>query len=114
MLIEKLDRTQWRLSKAIEHVTTEIQHAIARGEMPAEPDPALPRWRQAGNPHGGAANQAAREVQVALRDGELHAQGRLSTTPSRPWTHGLERDRLTLKRIRRVGGSCCTRRARTR
>ncbi len=26
----------------------------------------------------------------------------------------LERDRLTLKRIRRVGGSCCTRRARTR
>jgi hypothetical protein len=90
MLIEKLDRTQWRLSKAIEHVTTQIQHAITRGELPAEPDPALPPWRQTGNPRGGAASQAAREIQVALRDGELHAQGRLSTTQSRPWTHGLD------------------------
>jgi hypothetical protein len=90
MLIEKLDRTQWRLSKAIEHVTTQIQHAIARGELPAEPDPALPPWRQTENPRGAAVSQAAREIQVALRDGELHAQGRLSTTQSRPWTHGLD------------------------
>jgi hypothetical protein len=28
-----------------------------------------------------------REIQIALRDGDLHAQGRLSTTRSRAWHH---------------------------
>jgi hypothetical protein len=90
MLIEKLDRTQWRLSQAIDHVATQIERAVARGEIAPQPDPALPPWRQTENPRGGAPSQAAREVQVALRDGDLHAQGRLSSTQSRPWTHALD------------------------
>lgn len=90
MLIERLDRTQWRLSQAIDHVAAQIERAAARGEIAPVPDPAVPPWRRSENPAGGAAGQAAREVQVALRDGDLHAQGRLSTKQCRPWTDGLD------------------------
>jgi len=90
MLIEKLDRTQWRLSQAIDHVAAQIERAAARGEIAPVPDPTVPPWRRSENPAGGAAGQAAREVQVALRDGDLHAQGRLSTKQCRPWTDGLD------------------------
>jgi hypothetical protein len=90
MLIEKLDRTQWRLSQAIDHVALQIEAAVARGELAPLSDATAPPWRQAENPRRTAASDAAREIQVALRDGDLHAQGRLSTTQSRPWTHGLD------------------------
>lgn len=90
MLIERLDRTQWRLSQAIDHVAAQIERAAARGEIAPVADPTVPPWRRSENPAGGAANQAAREVQVALRDGDLHAQGRLSTKQCRPWTDGLD------------------------
>lgn len=90
MLIERLDRTQWRLSQAIDHVAAQIERAAARGEIAPVPDPTVPPWRRSENPAGGAAGQAAREVQVALRDGDLHAQGRLSTKQCRPWTDGLD------------------------
>jgi hypothetical protein len=90
MLVEKLDRTQWRLSQAIDHVAVQIEGAVARGELGPLSDPTAPPWRQAENPRRTAASDAAREIQVALRDGDLHAQGRLSTTQSRPWTHALD------------------------
>ncbi|WP_203075812.1 hypothetical protein [Falsiroseomonas ponticola] len=90
MLIDRLDRTQWRLSQAIDHVAAQIERAIARGDIAPASDPTVPPWRRSENPRGGVASQAAREVQVALRDGDLHAQGRLSTTQSRPWTHALD------------------------
>jgi hypothetical protein len=90
MLIEKLDRTQWRLTQAIEHITIQIDRAIERGELTPQPDPNLPPWRQTEATPAIAASHAAREIQVALRDGDLHAQGRLSTTQSRPWTHTLD------------------------
>jgi len=90
MLIEKLDRTQWRMSQAIEHITVQIEGAIQRGEMASPPDPSLPPWRQTEASRTTAANHAAREIQVALRDGDLHAQGRLSSTQSRPWTHSSD------------------------
>lgn len=90
MLIERLDRTQWRLSQAIDHIAAQIEGAAVRGEIAPVPDPTVPPWRRSENPAAGAANQAAREVQVALRDGDLHAQGRLSTKQCRPWTDGLD------------------------
>lgn len=90
MLIERLDRTRWRLSQAIDHVAIQIERAVGRGEIAPLPDPTVPPWRQTENPRASAASQAAREVQVALRDGDLHAQGRLSTTQSRPWPHALD------------------------
>jgi hypothetical protein len=90
MLIERLDRTQWRLSQAIDHIAAQIERAVARGEIAQLSDPSAPPWRRTDNPQRTAASDAAREVQVALRDGDLHAQGRLSTTQSRPWTHALD------------------------
>lgn len=90
MLIEKLDRTQWNLSQAVDYVANQIERAVARGELPPLVDPGLPPWRRTDNLRGTVANQAAREIQVALRDGDLHAKGRLSTTQTRPWTHDLD------------------------
>jgi hypothetical protein len=90
MLIDRLDRTQWRLSQAIDHVANQVERALAREGIASVPVPTVPPWRRSENPQGGAATQAAREVQVALRDGDLQAQGRLSTTQTRPWTHALD------------------------
>jgi hypothetical protein len=90
MLIERLDRTQWRLRQAIDHVATQIERAVVRGELAQLCDPTAPPWRRAENPRRTAASDAAREVLVALRDGDLHAQGRLSTERCGPWTNGLD------------------------
>ncbi len=91
MLIEKLDRTQWPLTQAIDHITIQIEGAIQRGEMVSPPDLSLPPWRQTEVSRATAANHAGREIQIALRDGDLHAKGRLSTTQSRPWSQPPDR-----------------------
>jgi hypothetical protein len=88
MLIERLNRTQWRLSQAIHHVAAQIERAAAIGSLPPEPNAAHRQSHE--RPGAAAADQAAREIQLALRDGDLFAQGRLSTTRSRPWTHALD------------------------
>jgi len=90
MLIEKLDRTHWRLSQAIDHIANNIQQMIGRNELTIAPVAGVPPWQQAADPRAAAINQAARESQIALRDGDLHAQGRLSTTQSRPWNHSSD------------------------
>jgi hypothetical protein len=84
-----LDRTQWRLSQAIDHVATQIERAVVRGELAQLCDPTAPPWRRAENPRQTAASNAAREILVALQDGDLHAQGRLSTTRCGSWTKEL-------------------------
>jgi hypothetical protein len=90
MLINKLDRTQWRLSQAIDHVATQIERAVVRGEIAQLCDPTAPSWRRAENPRQTAASNAAREIPVTLQDGDLHAQGRLSTERCGPWTNELQ------------------------
>ena len=87
MLIEKLDRTQWYLHQAIDHAAHQIQQLAASGQTKIVPVPGLPPWHQANEPKAAPQSQAAREIQIALRDGDLHAQGRLSTKQSCPWTH---------------------------
>jgi hypothetical protein len=47
-------------------------------------------WRRHTDPALVARQQAEREIQVALRDGDLHAQGRLSVAQALPWTHELD------------------------
>jgi hypothetical protein len=47
MLIERLDRTQWRLSQAIDHVATQIERAVVRGELAQLCDRTAPPWRRA-------------------------------------------------------------------
>lgn len=91
MLIEKLDRTQWRLRQAIDHIANQIHQLVARDELAIAPVAGLPPWHQINDPRGAAISQAEREIQIALRDGDLHAQGRLSTTQARPWTHASDR-----------------------
>lgn len=90
MLIEGLDRTQWRLSQAIAHVAAQITRAVTAGTLAAVPGPEVPRWRRNENSRETAASQAEREIQIALRDGDLHAQGRLSTTRGQPWNTTLD------------------------
>lgn len=90
MLIEALDRTQWRLSQAIDHVATQIARSVAAAEPVATPGQDIPPWRRGEKSHEAPASQAEREIQIALRDGDLHAQGRLSTTRGQPWLSALD------------------------
>jgi hypothetical protein len=89
MLIEKLDRTQWRLAEAIEHIATQILAAAgtqgSTAALAAAVPPATPAWHRPADPAAAARVQAEQEIQIGLRDGDLHAQGRLSTTQARSW-----------------------------
>jgi hypothetical protein len=87
MLINKLDRTFWNLTQAIDHIALQIERAVSYGEIELLPNPDLPAWRQMEDPKANAASQAGREIQVALRDGDLLAQGRLSTQQTARWSH---------------------------
>jgi hypothetical protein len=90
MLIEKLDRTQWRLAEAIEHIAIQILAAAGTQEssatLAAAAPPVTPAWRRSADPAAVARAQAEDELQISLRDGDLHAQGRLSTIQTRSWT----------------------------
>ena len=86
MLIERLDRTQWKLAEAVEHIGRLIEIAL-----PSEPEPAGERdftatpWLRPKDPREVARDQARQEVLIALRDGDLHATGRLSTERRPTW-----------------------------
>jgi hypothetical protein len=93
MLIDRLDRAQWRLREAVAHIMAQVlrfgpEH-VGRSQA-CRCKPARSPWLRPTDPAVAARQQAEREIQIALRDGDLHAQGRLSTTQSRPWTHGLD------------------------
>lgn len=94
MLINKLDRKQWRISEAIQHVAAQVLASssatpeVAAASMGAVS--AQPAWLRPKDPVVIAREQAEREVQIALRDGDLHAQGRLSTTRGQPWHSALD------------------------
>jgi hypothetical protein len=87
MLIVRLDRTQWRLAKAVEHVAAQILAAgpAALAEEAAKTIRPTKPWVRQAEPAAVARAQAEREIQIALRDGDLHAQGRLSTTAHGEW-----------------------------
>ncbi len=90
MLIEHLDRTQWSFKQAIDHVATQILKATplssnAEAAATAPPQTAS-RWMRPSDPAVIARSEASRELQIALWDGDLHAQGRLSTTRSPLWS----------------------------
>ena len=90
MLIETLDRTQWKLGQAIDHIANQLQHRVAEEASGAKPLAGAPPWLQPKDPREAAISQAGREIQIALRDGDLLARGRLSTTQSLPWSHELD------------------------
>jgi len=89
MLIETLDKTQWQLPQAIDHIMNQLQHRAAKEASGVKPMAGVPAWQQPQNPREAAISQAGKEIQIALRDGDLLARGRLSTTQALPWSHEL-------------------------
>jgi hypothetical protein len=92
MLIENLDRSQWRLAQAVEHISGLVLSASAGArelETATTGSASFPIWANPADPAVAVRQQAEREIQIAMRDGDLHAQGRLSTTPCQRWS-GLD------------------------
>ena len=79
MALEKLDRQQWRFDEAVDYVAEIIsaEKSVAE-EKVLEPAYGAP-WLQEPAPTDRARAIARNELLVALRDGDLHATGRLST-----------------------------------
>ena len=96
MVLENLDRTQWSYAETHAHVEAVVlsresgkfaNTMLIKGPMP--PLDEMPaQWLR--NKRGKARDQ----VLVALRDGDLHAQGRLSTTAVDPIFSGENQWRL--------------------
>jgi hypothetical protein len=85
MLIERLDRTQWKLAEAVEHIRQRLAEAL-----PAYPEAIGPTasWQRPRDPGDVSRNHARHEIMIALRDGDLHATGRMSTERVAPWAQG--------------------------
>ena len=80
MALEKLDRQQWRFDQAVDYVAEliSVEKSVAEQKV-LEPAYGAP-WLQEPAPTDRARAVARNELLVALRDGDLHATGRLSTT----------------------------------
>jgi hypothetical protein len=86
MLIERLDRTAWKLEQAREHIAGEILPTLPEEPWLTEPGSShQPPWQHSRSPQERADEEARRELLVALRDGDLHATGRLSTRQTSRW-----------------------------
>jgi hypothetical protein len=80
MALEKLDRHQWRFDQAVDYVAEIIRAEKSDAEEKVlEPAYAAPPWGRDPDPAERALAIARNELLVALRDGDLHATGRLST-----------------------------------
>lgn len=95
MALETLDRQQWIFEEAMDHVAEIVRAEKSVAEQKVlEPAYEGPPWMQEPAPPTDRARAVARhELLVALRDGDLHATGRLSTTranrvlpPHTEWT----------------------------
>jgi len=90
MVLQNLDRTQWTFAEAYAHVEGVVLSCqVEKARSAMSPNAALPsldelpaHWLRA------QKTRAHEQVLVALRDGDLHAQGRLSTTTAEPWHSG--------------------------
>jgi hypothetical protein len=88
MSLENLDRTQWSFNEALTHVETVV---VAHREFAASRSPSPPpRSRGPWGPEPEAQvkwkAEARQQLMVALRDGDLHAQGRY--TEEQPYSWG--------------------------
>jgi hypothetical protein len=90
MSLQMLDRTQWSYAEALTHVQTV---AIARradeaAKQPPKPEPAWQHWNRPQDPAVAWKAEAETEFLVALRDGDLIAQGRYTEERTHGWGHG--------------------------
>jgi len=86
MSLQTLDRTRWSFAEALAHVeaVTIARRAAEAATMPPEPKPAYTHWHQPEDPKFRWKKEAEIELLVALRDGDLIAQGRF-TKERTPW-----------------------------
>jgi hypothetical protein len=86
MVIEQLDRTAWTLEQACEHIARQLLARLVDGpSVASDPPIRMAPWRHHLSPEQRAQEEARHELLVALRDGDLHARGRLSTQQIAPW-----------------------------
>ena len=79
MFIEDLDRHQWSFREARLHVARLILRQIElAGTPPSDGQGVAPQWYRSGDPVQQAQEIARRELLISLKDGDLHATGRLS------------------------------------
>ena len=80
MSLQTLDRTRWSFAEALAHVeaVTMARRAAEASTMPPEPKPAYAPWHRPEDPKVMWKKEAETELLVALRDGDLVAQGRFT------------------------------------
>jgi hypothetical protein len=87
MVLETLDRTQWSFAEALGHVQTVVvaHRAVEASRLPAAPPRECMPWERPLDPQAKWKAEAHEQLMVALRDGDLHAQGRYSEERAHPW-----------------------------
>ena len=87
MSLQSLDRTQWSFAEALAHVQTiTIARRIAEAaHLPAKPAVAHDRWNAPQDPTHTWKVEAESELLIALRDGDLIAQGRFTEERTHGW-----------------------------
>lgn len=86
MLIEHLDRTLWTLQQTETHVAAQVTAYLqADPERLAAAIAPTEKWQLPHNLQHAVNLIAWEEIQVALRDGDLHAVGRVSTERAAAW-----------------------------
>jgi hypothetical protein len=89
MSLKTLDRTQWAFSEALAHVqnVTVARRAAEAAKLPSKPEPVHDHWNRPQDPTIAWKAEGQNELLVALRDGDLIAQGRCSEERT-SWGHG--------------------------
>jgi hypothetical protein len=90
MSLQSLDRTQWSYAEALAHVetVTVARRAAEAAKAPPKPVPAHNHWNPPQDPTIAWKAEAENELLVALRDGDLLAQGRYTEDRPNGWGYG--------------------------
>ena len=90
MSLQTLDRTQWTYDQALAHVqtVTVARRAVEAAKLPPKPAMAHQYWNRPQDPAATWKAEAETELLVALRDGDLFAQGRYTEERTHGWGHG--------------------------
>lgn len=90
MSLQTLDRTQWSFAEALAHVqnVTVARRMVEAAKLPPKPVPAHLQWNPPQDPSVAWKAEAETELLVALRDGDLLAQGRYTEERTHGWGHG--------------------------
>lgn len=90
MSLKTLDRTQWSYADALCHVqaATIARRLAEAAKQPKSPTPANQYWGPPQDPKVAWKAEAESELLIALRDGDLIAQGRYTQERTHGWGHG--------------------------